>query len=148
MGLAGGAARRKLAVADHILSQTYTLVKDPKLLLVVLAHIADALDAGVAEALEEAVRDRRLIVMPADLRARLAALRTAGRIDDAAVRFVQELHETLQERKKAPVEFVRKERLVICDETYALRTLSEEQLKDQLQRARDILDALEKVNRT
>jgi hypothetical protein len=145
---AGEAARRKLSVADHLLTQTYPLVKDPKLLLAVLQNLIEAVDAGVISALGREVSEKRLVVVPDDAEARLAAFRQAADrygLQPEFFRFAEELRETLRDHQQSPVEFVRKEQLVICDDKYHLRTLSEEQLKQEILRAREFLGAIEKA---
>ena len=143
---AEGVARRKLSLADHILTQTYPLVRDPKLLLAVLQNLIDALDAAVSHALTLEVAEKRLLAMPETAETRLSAFRqAAGRYSTPTdfFSFTEALRETLREHQQSPVEFVRKEQLVICDEKYKVRTLSEEQLKGQLHQARTFIAAIE-----
>ena len=75
---AGEAARHRLSVADHLLTQTYPLVKDPKLLLAVLQNLVEAVDAGVTSALHAEVSGKRLMAMPPDAETRLTAYRQAS----------------------------------------------------------------------
>ncbi len=110
------AARKRLAAADHILTQSYPLIKDPKLLIAVLTNLSRAVEGAVEVSKERARR------LPTEF------LRLAG-----------ELQETMHEHEQSPVEFARKGAFVICDESYRIRTLNEEQLRRQLRQAKALL---------
>ncbi|MBR9693204.1 hypothetical protein GOV07_04745 [Candidatus Woesearchaeota archaeon] len=149
---ASDVARKKTRVADHILTQTYPLVKDPKLLIAVLQNLYDAVGMGIEALLEyEASRDR-LPTLPETFDARLVLFRQhlVPRYDMPAefLRFVGELRETINEHRKSPVEFIRRGEFVICDEGYRIRTLNTEQLKRYLLKTKAFIGFMEeKVNR-
>lgn len=130
-----------------MLTQTYPLVKDPKLLLGVLQNIIDAVDNGVhalllQESLIGASFEERMMLFKRNLVRK-------HRIPDAFLRFIGELQEINKEHKRSPIEFARKERFVICDESYRLRTLNAEQLRRHIEKAKAFVGMVEeKVNQS
>ncbi|RME31930.1 hypothetical protein D6789_01135 [Candidatus Woesearchaeota archaeon] len=129
-------ARRKIGVADHILTQTYPLVRDPKLLLAVLQNIFDSVDANVEAALRSLLEKKKVLHIPELFESRLQVLAQQCPLEKSLLRFARELQETMHEHKQSPVEFARKEMFVICDSSYGVRTLRPEQLKRYVQHAR------------
>jgi len=145
-GAVRDAARRKLAVADHLLTQTYPLVQDPKLLLTVLQNIAEAIDASITYALLHEAAAKRIANVPEGSGERLEAFRqTAARYGVPAefFRFVEELRAVLLEHHTSAVEFVRKQQYVICDEAYRLRTLDEAALTRHVEKTKALLALIE-----
>ncbi len=140
-----GEARRRLAAADHILTQSYPLIKDPKLLVAVLTSLSRAVEATVEAYLAHEVSRRQLAAVPESPEARLALCRR--RLPAEFLRLAGELQETMREHEQSPVEFARKEAFVICDESYRIRTLNESELRRKLRQAKTFLSFIEeKVN--
>jgi len=145
-------ARRKVGVADHILTQTYPLVQDPKLLVAVLQNLHDAVDEGIKALLFYELSLKRIPPFTDSFDGRMAAFQRyiapKYSVPPKFPRFVSELRETVKEHRQSPVEFVRNKQLVICNESYRIRTLNAEQLKKHLQRAKAFIAFVEsKVNR-
>lgn len=145
-------ARRKVRVADHILTQTYPLVQDPKLLVAVLQNLYDAVDEGIKALLLYELSLKRIPPFADSFDGRLSAFQRyiapKYGVPSEFPRFVSELRETVREHRQSPVEFVRNKQLVICNESYRIRTLNAEQLKKHLQRAKAFIAFAEsKVNR-
>lgn len=133
-------ARRKVGVADHILTQTYPLVKDSKLLLAVLQNVYEAVDAGILAILMHEHEKRRVPTMGETFEGRLALFQRhimpKQPMPKEFLRFVGEVRETIHDHKQSPMEFTRKNQFVICSDSYRLRTLSESRLKQYVQQTR------------
>jgi len=141
-----GEARKRLAAADHILTQSYPLIKDPKLLVAVMTNLSRAVEETVESYLAYEVSRQRLAAVPESPKARLALFQR--RVPAEFLRLVGELRETMQEHRQSPVEFSRQGSFVICDESYHLRTLNDEQLRRHLRCAKAFLGFIEeKVKR-
>ncbi len=140
-------ARRKAGVADHILTQTYPLVKDPKLLVAALQNTYDAVDEGIKALLLYERAAKRIPPFTGDFDSRLVAFQRhvvpRYAIPAEFLRFVGELRETVQEHRQSPMEFSRKGQFVICDQGYRLRTLNAELLKRHVQRAKAFVGMME-----
>ncbi len=131
-------AQRSISVAEHLLTQTYPVVRDPRLLPAVLHHVyasvAASLEAGVLVALER----KTLVRMPRSFEGRVRAFTREFSVEKPVLRFLRELQETVREHERSPVEFARRGSFVMCDESYRLRTLREETMKQYCRHARTI----------
>lgn len=135
-------ALRKVKVADHMLTMTYPLVKDPKILLAILDNIQQSMDLSIKAALTKARSEKKISPYPDNTEGRIATyqqlLAKTHKTPAELIRAYQEIRETLREHETSPVEFRRKESFVICDETYKVRTLTEETLKKYLRAAKEL----------
>lgn len=121
-------AARRIQVADHMLTMTYPLVKDPKLLIAVLNNLVKSMDTNMAAALR-----RENIPFNDTEQGRLAAYKRflSRKLDTPpeTLRAFEEMQATLKEHSESPVAFRRQEKFVICNEGYKLRTLTPETTK-------------------
>ncbi len=140
------AARQKARVADHILTQTYPLLKDPKLLVAVLQNLVEAVDKGLHALLAYEHAMKRFPPPGETFESRLTAFRhhLAPRygVPRELLRFISELQETVKEHRESPVEFVRKSKFVICDNNYRLRTLTEQGMKEYVRKTKEFLELM------
>lgn len=134
-------ALQKLKVADHMLTMTYPLVEDPKILLAVLENIQASMDHAIHDKLLKARQDKKIPRYSETEQGRYAAFREhlAQNYSKKTIRHIKEVYETLQEHKKSPVEFRRKEKFVICDDNYDTKTLSEATLREYIETAKELL---------
>ena len=145
-------AKKKLATADHMLTQTYPLVNDPKLLLGIVKNIDEAIKEAILAMLLYEASMKRISKVPEDFQQQLSlfkreVVRRYG-LPDSLVEFVRELGEILLEHKHSPVEFARKDKFVICDEHYNVKMLTQNSLKKHLSKAKIFIKYVEqKVNR-
>lgn len=100
---------RSVALADQILTQTYPLVQDPKLLLSVCAQLDAAGQTILAQARTRGVP--------------LAIEHTMN---------IATIHAIMQQHKDSPLEFRRKENLVICAADLRYTLLTQESVKKLL----------------
>jgi hypothetical protein len=133
-------AKKKVQVADHILTQTYPLVKDTKLLLVVMENIFLALTNAIGSLLYYERLFKRIPPFQDNFSSKFNMFRAKCidryKINKEHVTFIQDIKDIILEHKKSPVEFVRKDRFVICSDNYSMKTISVEQMKDHLAKAK------------
>lgn len=127
-------AKRSLQLADHLLIGTYPLVNDPKLLLGVLSNLEDYYSNVIIYALSEKIEPLRT------KEARLEQFRHhfKTKISPEEIKHIQIVYDLVKEHKGASVEFVRKQKLVMCDNHYEFHALTPETLKMHLQNAKKI----------
>lgn len=134
------AAKKKVHLADHILTQTYPLVKDTKLLLVVIENIFLALTNAIGSLLYYERLFKRIPPFQDTFSSKFNMFRAKCvdryKIDKELVLFIQGVKDIILEHKKSPVEFVRKDRFVICSDNYSMKTLSVEQIKEYLSKTK------------
>ena len=126
-------AIKKLRVADHMLTITYQLVQDPKLLLAVLENIFLAMENAMSSVLYYERLFKRIPPFPENFESKLDMFKTRiqpkYRINDDYIKMIQELREVIVEHKRSPVEFARKDRFVICSDNYKMKTISIPEIK-------------------
>ena len=142
-------AQEKLKVADHLISTTYSLVKEPKLLVSVIENIYQALDLTVTALLEY---EKNFKSIPSyektfDDKIEIFRRKVATKYDVSSdtIEFIVQLKKTVDEHKKASVEFSKKETFVISDNNYNMTTLKVEDVKKTLTKARHYVDELFKI---
>jgi hypothetical protein len=126
-------AIKKLKVADHMLTITYQLVQDPKLLLAVLENIYGAMEKAMSSVLYYERLFKRIPAFPENFEEKLRIFKTRiqpkYKINDDYIRILQDLREVIVEHKRSPVEFARKDRFVICSDNYKMKTISIPEIK-------------------
>lgn len=127
-------ARRSIEVAEQMLLRTYPVVQDPKLILAVAGDVYSALMGCV-----EAVMLQADIDSGDDFASRLVAFKAASSkmgFGEEEFGLVDVMHRIVSEHESSPVEFPRKDKLVICDGKYHCDIISVDDMKNYLFRAR------------
>ncbi|MFH1591389.1 MAG: hypothetical protein ABIC95_05685 [archaeon] len=141
------AAGKHLKIADHMLTQTYKLVRDPKILLAVAENLYKSVSASIDAILSWERLYKRIPPYPSnpESKIQLFAARSIRRygFPDSYAKLAQRLHEVIERHRKAPVEFSRKKTFVICDDDYDIKALTEDELKVMLVTAFDLATAMQ-----
>jgi len=126
-------ARKAIQLADHVLTMTYPLVKDPRLLLSVLENTFLAMTQAMSSVLYLEREYKRIPLFHDDFKSKLSMFkeRIAPRhsISKDKIKLLEDIRNMLLAHKESPVEFVRKDRFVICSGNYSMKAISVEQLK-------------------
>lgn len=125
------------AVAEHLLTVTFPLAKDPKLLLGVLDNLALA-----AESILNAVLAAKMDNFPSDFLPKLILFRRYAPKESAD--FIDLLHELNEMHKTCPVEFRRGNTQVMCTKGYEMRTVSLPQIKAYLIKIEELIESNKK----
>jgi hypothetical protein len=151
-------ARRHLQLADHILTETYPLVKDEKLLLAVVENMFLALEGFMYAAIRGSVA-QKIKGKPKKSKTQLTGWNDLP-FDDIKKNFEELVAPSLgisrQEvdlaarlktlvdlHKGCDVEFARKDAFVICGKSYDPHKISYMEVKVWLRSAKKIADAVE-----
>ena len=121
--------------AEHLLTVTFPLAKDPKLLLGVLDNLAKA-----GEYLINAVLSSKLDKYPEDFLSKLILYRKYGTKAD----FLGKLHDLNVLHRTCPVEFRRGNTLVMCTNGYEMHTLSLPEIKQYLVIVKETIESNKK----
>jgi hypothetical protein len=163
-------AENKLKIADHLLSTTYTLVKDPKLLVSVIDALYTAMDLSINAILEfempeiakkilnsqtisghdqKRTFDKNFKTPEFKESEKLELFRrkivTKYALEPEMVDFYSELKTTLETHRKSDVEFTKKEKFVISDKEYNLKTLTYEDVKKKYASAKSYVNHIFKI---
>ncbi len=140
-------ARQHLKNADHLVTMTYPMVRDNKLLLPAAENLTDALNLSVLSVLSYELLHGRIKPFSEEQESSFRTFSTdvanRYRIDKNYIKLITDLNELVRLHKKSAVEFSRKDKFVIASETYKMIELSEASLKDDLGRARRFIESME-----
>lgn len=134
------AAKKKITIADHMLTQTYPLVNDAKLLLTVLENVFLALSYSMNSVLSYDKLFKKISVFPENFEAKFHFFKAKCvpryNIDKEYLSMIREIKDIIVAHKKSPVEFVRNDRFVICSDDYRMKTVSVDQLKKYIAKSK------------
>jgi len=129
-------AKKSLQTADHMLSVTYPLIKDPKLLVAIAENVSRAAQ-GIIETMLEYERLYRRVPAYVDnfaVKFEIFRNRVSAKynFDNDFITIVKEIVDIVNAHKNSPMEFARKEKFVICNKQYATKTISADTLKQYI----------------
>ncbi len=141
-------ANINLKNADHMVYVTYPIVNDPKLIMTIAEKLYNSVMDTITALLEFDYLYKRISYIPEkeEEKIRLFKEFTIKRysINRELLILIGELKELLDFRKRAPIEFTRKENFVVCSARYSTKTINLRKIKYYVQ---DIKVFLEKANR-
>jgi len=136
-------AQTKLKIADHMLTMTYPLVKDTKLLLVIMENLFLSLTYAMSSILYYERLFKRIPLFSDNFESKFSIFKekciNKYDIPQEYVRLLQNVKSTMMEHKKSPIEFERKGAFVICSDSYKLRTISTSQIKDYIAKTKEFI---------
>lgn len=139
-------ALEKLNMADYLVSTTYSLVKEPKLLISVIEKLYAAFELTITALLEYEKNFKFIPVYSDNFDDRIDIFKrkiaTKYEISNEIVDFIIRLKKTLDEHKKASVEFTKKETFVISDNNYNIITLNINEVKKNLTLSKKHMETL------
>lgn len=142
-------AGRCIHVADHMISVTYPLVKDTKLLLAVIENVFLALTNSMASVL---YYDRLYKRIPPfqdnfDSKFRMFKERCINKynVDKNNILFIQDIKDIIVNHRKSPVEFVRKDKFVICSDNYRMKAIGIEDIKKYVLKAKVFIEEMNNI---
>ncbi len=141
-------ANKYFKLADHIAYITYPMLKDAKLLLTIIDNLNKSLQTALDAYLYYERLYKRVSNNPKDLRSKLEIFeRSAGKrynLQDYQ-KLIKEVHEIIKKHKESPVEFIKKDKLVICTEDYRTKVLQIEDAKNYLAKAKPFILKLNNI---
>ncbi|MBS3098364.1 hypothetical protein J4209_06235 [Candidatus Woesearchaeota archaeon] len=137
-------AKKKIYLADYMLTQTYPLIQDTRLLLAVLENIFLALTNAMGSVLYYERLFKRIPPFHDNFDSKFNMFR-ANVVDKYKVKgehinLIQHIKDVIVEHKKSPVEFTRKDMFVICSDDYRMKTVSVEDIKKYVIRAKSFIE--------
>jgi hypothetical protein len=133
-------ADKKLKLADHILTMTYPMVKDPRLLLSSVENLFLAYSYGMGSVLHYDLIFKRVPPFQDNFASKYDLFREkcAKRYNISAeyLCIIKDLREIIIAHRKSPVEFSKNERFVICNHDYHMRAISLNEVKSYVEKAK------------
>jgi len=142
-------AQKRLKIADHMLTMTYPLVKDSKLLLAVLENLFLSLTNSVASVLHYERLFKRIPPFHDTFESKFNMFRAKVvpkyKIEMEYVTMIKEIKDIIIMHKKSPVEFTRKDKFVIASESYKIKTITVEQIREYIKKTKLFIAKMEDI---
>ena len=142
-------ANKKIRIADHMLTQTYPLIGDPKMLLSVLENVFLALTNAMSSILYYERLFKRVPPFQDNFDSKFNMFRAkiTGRygIERKYVNLIGEVKELIVQHRKSPMEFSRRDKLVICNGDYKMKTITVGNIKEYIHNTKDFIEVSQKI---
>jgi hypothetical protein len=132
--------------ADHLVYITYPLIKDKKLLLKILLEIKNAIVYSISSILQYEYLYKRITLQKdpkTNFRTFKEKCAPKYNITESEIDLIIELLEITEKHKKAPMEFMRKEKLIILSENSIQTAVNMDKIKSFISLAKKILINIE-----
>ena len=141
-------AQQRLGVANHLLTRTYPLVQDSRMLLAVTKELHAANAAAITALLENELANKRIPAILSNPESRMDLLTDSLKqhsLSQDYMKNAQMFHDIVVLHEKSPVEFATPDKFVICDKDYKLTSVTLENLKSALSTTRSFIDSINKI---
>ena len=142
-------ALRNLKIANHLLTQSYPLVSDPKLLVAVLQNIFLTLTNAMTAILSHERDRKRIPPFPDNFDAKFDIFKMKvapnRKIAPDQLQYILDTKALISSHKESSVSFTRKDAFVICEEGYRLKTLTVQDMKTMLAKAKAFVQRMEEI---
>jgi len=117
--------------ARHLLDVTYPLVKDSKLFLGIISNISTSLEACIDSLLHKELESNNIEPYQEKDKIQIfhSIITKKHNIPTKHSNLAMQLKDIIKVHQKSPIEFERKERMVICDNDYNMTIISVNELK-------------------
>ena len=142
-------AQRNIEVAEHVLRVSYPTLQDPKILLAACENIFLAFSNAMSASVSYERRFKRIPPYAENFAGKLESFskRIVPRynVPRETIVSLEELRDLLIKHEMSPVEFRKKESLVICDDAYQYETLTAERLEIYLTQAQQFYERMHQL---
>ncbi len=139
-------SKKKYLLADHIITQTYPLLKDPKLLISSIENIFLAYTNSIGSLLYYEVLFKRIPRFQEDFDSKFEIFKgycvRKHNIKQEDINTIKEIKDIIVQHRKSPMEFSREDRFVICSDDYAMKTIRIEDIKKMMTNAKGLVDQI------
>jgi len=143
-------ALSRIRAADHMLTQTFHLIKDPKLLISVFSNIAIGTESTMEAILHYDRAFKKIPPFHDTFSSKLHLFQnTSANLHNLGnyVAFLARINDISEKHKKSPMEFGRQDSFVICDDNYGFKTLTAKDLKKIVDEAKQFYAEAEKITK-
>jgi len=142
-------SREKIKIADHILSSTFPLVKDPRLLIGVMDNIFLALTNAMSSVLYYEKLFKRIPDFKDDFNSKFNMFKERivrkYNLNIEYVYLIQDIKNLIIEHKKSPMEFSRGENFVICMNGYRCKTITIRDMKKFISKSQQFIQEVSAI---
>ena len=141
-------ANKTLQTADHLAYVTYPIVNELKLLVTIAENVYLSMSFGMEALLRYDLLYKRISYIPQDFTSKLEVFKRVSmryNIERMHVSALKDIRELLEHQKKSPVEFTRKDKLIMFSSNYKVqKTINIDKVKEYINNAKPFIA---KVNR-
>ncbi|MFH1065116.1 MAG: hypothetical protein V1734_01270 [Nanoarchaeota archaeon] len=144
-------ANTEFKKADHLAYVTYPLVRESKLLYAIAEVLYNSLHKGVGAVLEYERLYKRIPLVPGTFETEIELFKDVSArygFNRNIVLLLLDLRRLVKAKKASPVEFVRKDKFVICDDEYTMSVLDISKIKGYVIDSREFMEKLNHVMRS
>ncbi|MEA3514180.1 MAG: hypothetical protein U9R34_01775 [Nanoarchaeota archaeon] len=139
----------KIKLAEHMLTQTYPLIKDPKLLLAVVKDVSSALDGSMSSLLNLELKYKKIPVFENTFEGKYNAFRyhviDRCNINREFLLLIKDVQAIIIAHNKSPVEFARKGKFVICATNYSMQEITPDKLRRYINQTKEFISIINNV---
>jgi len=142
-------SKKSLQIADHMIFVTYNVVNDARILLSSVKNIFNSLMSATESLLHYERLFKRIPIFPQNTQSKLTLLKDnclkTYDLSQNYLYLINELNELLEEHKKSPIEFSRKDKFVICTPNYSMKTVTPKKIKEYITLTKKYIEDIEKI---
>ena len=142
-------ANKSLKLADHMLYVTYPLMRDNKLLIHIVRNIDKSLEKSVDAFLRYELLYKQIRNHPSLFRDKLSLFKKISsrkyNFDDDEIDIISIVRELIKKHNTSPVEFVRGNKLIITDDKFNIETLTFNNVKVIISKAKPFILKLNNI---
>ena len=140
---------RSFKTADHLTYVTYRLVNELKLLMNILENLDKSLKAGMNALLEYDRLYKRIGPLPTEFTLRFEVFQRKlvprYKINPEILDLIESLHDIVTYKKKSPMVFQRKDKYVISNDRFRLKTVTINDVKNYLEKAKPFISRVRNI---
>jgi len=137
--------------ADYLAYMTYPLIRETKLLGVIIDNINTALTKGIETVVAYDRLYKRISLIKSSFDKELAIFSghcsKRHNIDSSIISLIKEVSEIAKSRKESPMEFVRNNKYIICSNNYKMKTLTIDKVKNYLEATKQFMIKINQIVR-
>jgi hypothetical protein len=142
-------ANKHLKIADHMLYVTYPLLKDYKLMPLILENIFLAQTNGLSALLNYELTFKRIPEFSENFESKFNVFKEhcfkRYHFDKEIINVLVEVKELVLKHRRSPVEFYKNNKFVICSDDYKLITLSVEGIKRYITKTKVFIQEINNI---
>jgi len=135
--------------ADHLTYVTYPLIKDIKLLMNIIDNVYKAMLLGMDAVLGYDRLFKRISQFPDDFKTKIEIFKTSCakryNIQREHIVLIEDLRNMVEHRDKSPMEFIRRDKFVVMDGDFRMKTLNYDKVKGHVNSAKGFIIKVNKI---
>ncbi len=141
-------ALKRLKTADFVLSQTYNIVKDKKLLITIMENLQKALENSINALLYYEKQKKGINVIPSSFEAKIDVFKgliLKYKLERNMITDIKNLQGIVETHKKSAMEFQKDQKMVIMEDSMKIKAFGFEDTKRLLDNSKRYITKIEDI---